>query len=179
MQKAAFFDRDGVVNVNTEYVYKIKDFVYNEGFLEFFAHCKKRGFLLLMVTNQSGINRGFFSESDFIALSDFIQNDLTQKLGFCFDKIYFCPHLPSENCACRKPKTGMIKNAMRDFHIDLAQSFLIGDNESDIECAINAKIPTQILLSQDSQKNSQKISQKSSKASHIISNLYKASSIIL
>lgn len=169
MEKAIFFDRDGVVNVNTEYVYKIKDFVFMDGFLEFFSMCKKLGFLALQVTNQSGINRGFYSERDFKILSDFIQNELKQKTGFTFDKIYHCPHLPSENCICRKPKTGMIQNAMSDFSIDLEQSFLIGDNESDIECAINAGIKTQILLTQD---------KKISKATYIIDNLYKAHSII-
>lgn len=169
MQKAIFFDRDGVVNINTDYVYKISDFRFMEGFLEFFKMCKKSGFLALVVTNQSGINRGFYSESDFKILSDFMQDELRTKTGFCFDKIYHCPHLPSEHCICRKPNIGMIQNALRDFSIDLKQSFLIGDNESDIECAINAGIKTQILLTQN---------KKISKATYIIDNFQKAHSII-
>ena len=169
MQKAVFFDRDGVVNVNSEYVYKISDFMYMDGFVEFFRFVKERGFLAFVVTNQSGINRGFYSEHDFEILSDFMQNDLMKKTGFCFDKIYHCPHLPSENCPCRKPKIGMIQNAMRDFPIDLSASYLIGDNESDIECALNAGIKTQILLTK---------AQKSSKATYIIDNFQKAHSII-
>ena len=169
MKKAIFFDRDGVVNVNNEYVYKVSDFVYMSGFVEFFRTIKERGFLAFVVTNQSGINRGFYSECDFEILSDFMQNDLAQKTGFCFDKIYHCPHLPSENCLCRKPKIGMIQNALKDFPIDLGESFLIGDNESDIECAINAGIKTQILLTK---------AQKISKATHIIDNFQKAHSII-
>ena len=169
MKKAIFFDRDGVVNVNNEYVYKISDFVYMSGFVEFFCAIKERGFLAFVVTNQSGINRGFYSERDFEILSDFMQNDLAQKTGFCFDKIYHCPHLPSENCLCRKPKIGMIENALKDFDIDLSESYLIGDNESDIECAINAGIKTQILLTKE---------QKISKATHIIDNFQKAHSII-
>ncbi|MGX3011624.1 D-glycero-alpha-D-manno-heptose-1,7-bisphosphate 7-phosphatase [Helicobacter sp. 23-1044] len=169
MQKAVFFDRDGVVNVNNEYVYKISDFVYMSGFVEFFRVIKKRGFLAFVVTNQSGINRGFYSERDFENLSDFMQNDLRQRCGFCFDKIYHCPHLPSENCLCRKPKIGMIENAMRDFDIDLGASYLIGDNESDIECAINAGIKTQILLNKNA---------KQSKAGHIVSDFQQIFSII-
>ena len=169
MRKAIFFDRDGVVNVNTDYVYKISDFKFMEGFLDFFSACKKGGFIALVVTNQSGINRGFYTERDFKILSDFIQEQLRKKTGFAFDKIYHCPHLPSENCICRKPKIGMIQNALKDFPIDLEQSFLIGDNESDIECAINAGIKTQILLTND---------KKISKATYIIDNLYKAHSII-
>lgn len=169
MRKAIFFDRDGVVNVNTDYVYKISDFKFMEGFLDFFSACKKSGFLALVVTNQSGINRGFYTERDFKILSDFMQEQLREKTSFCFDKIYHCPHSPSENCICRKPKIGMIQNALKDFSIDLEQSFLIGDNESDIECAINAGIKTQILLTKD---------KKISKATYIIDNFQKAHSII-
>lgn len=174
-QKAIFFDRDGVVNVNTDYVYKISDFTFMEGFLDFFRFCKESGFLALVVTNQSGINRGFYTERDFKILSDFMQEQLREKTGFCFDKIYHCPHSPSENCICRKPKIGMIENAIRDFPIDLEQSFLIGDNESDIECAINAGIKTQILLTQG--KNAD-LKPKMSKATYIIDNFQKAHSII-
>lgn len=191
-KRAIFFDRDGVVNVNTEYVYKISDFKFMEGFLDFFSACKKSGFLALVVTNQSGINRGFYSERDFKILSDFMQEQLREKTSFCFDKIYHCPHSPSENCICRKPKIGMIQNALKDFNIDLEQSFLIGDNESDIECAINAGIKTQILLTQgkiaessyriaesslDSAKN-RVDSAKISKATFVIDNFQKAHSII-
>lgn len=196
MRKAIFFDRDGVVNVNTNYVYKISDFKFMDGFLEFFSVCKKGGFLALVVTNQSGINRGFYSERDFKILSDFMQEELREKTGFCFDKIYHCPHLPNENCICRKPKIGMIQNALRDFPIDLEQSFLIGDSESDIECAINAGIKTQILLTQgkiaeSSAESSEKIAEscldsaknradsaKISKATFVIDNFQKAHSII-
>ena len=193
MQKAIFFDRDGVVNINTNYVYKISDFRFMEGFLEFFSACKKSGFLALVVTNQSGINRGFYSELDFKILSDFMQDELRKKTGFCFDKIYHCPHSPSENCICRKPKIGMIQRAMSDFSIDLKRSFLIGDNESDIECAINAGIGTQILLTQgkkaqnadstlestpDSTPESTPDSTKNSKATYVIDDFQKAHSII-
>lgn len=169
MQKAVFFDRDGVVNIDKCYVYKIDDFEYRSGFVEFFTHCKKLGFLALLVTNQSGINRGFYTLDDFRALCDFMQSDLLEKCDFNFDKIYFCPHTPQENCYCRKPKIGMIQEALRDFPIDLSQSYFIGDNESDIECALNANIKTQILLSQ---------CPKNSKATFVIDNFQKAYTII-
>ena len=195
MRKAVFFDRDGVVNVNTNYVYKISDFKFMDGFLDFFSACKKSGFLALVVTNQSGINRGLFAERDFKILSDFMQEQLREKTSFCFDKIYHCPHSPSENCICRKPKIGMIQNALKDFNIDLEQSFLIGDNESDIECAINAGIKTQILLTQGKIAESKQIAEsnaessldsaknrvdsaKISKATFVIDNFQKAHSII-
>ncbi|RDU63959.1 D-glycero-beta-D-manno-heptose 1,7-bisphosphate 7-phosphatase [Helicobacter sp. MIT 14-3879] len=166
---AVFFDRDGVVNIDTEYIYKIEDFIYMEGFLELFKECKLKGYLLFIITNQSGIGRGYYSLDSFLLLSEFIQNDLKGKFGFCFDKIYFCAHKPTQHCKCRKPNIGMIENANRDFKIDLLNSYIIGDKESDIEAGINAGIGTQILFSK---------SNKNSKASYVIDYLYKANSII-
>lgn len=169
MKPAIFFDRDGVVNIDDEYIYKISDFIYVNGFLELFKSCKEKDYLLFVVTNQSGIGRGYYNLEDFRILSDFMQNDLKSKLGFCFDKIYFCAHSPEEHCSCRKPNTGMIEQACNDFDIDLAASYIIGDKESDIECGINAKIGTTILYTS---------LKKQSKADYIIDKLYKANSII-
>lgn len=166
---AVFFDRDGVVNIDDEYIYKISDFIYMEGFLELFKSCKEKGYLLFVVTNQSGIGRGYYSLEDFKILSDFMQKDLEAKFGFCFDRIYFCAHSPSENCPCRKPKSGMIDSACKDFDIDLANSYIIGDKESDIECGLNARIGTSILYTKTTSQ---------SKANYIIDKLYKANSII-
>lgn len=174
MQKAIFFDRDGVVNIDKGYVYKIADFEYVSGFVEFFTLCKNAGFLAFIITNQSGINRGFYTQNDFQILCDFMQNDLMQKCGFVFDKIYFCPHTPQENCHCRKPRTKMIENAMSDFSIDLEQSFFIGDKQSDMECALNAGIKKRILFSSDKE-----ISVEISNASFVIDNFHKAHSIII
>lgn len=170
MQKTIFFDRDGVVNIDKGYVYRIDDFEYMSGFVEFFTFCKQKGFLTLLITNQSGINRGFYTQDDFKRLCDFMQQDLAKRCGYAFDKIYFCPHTPQENCLCRKPKIGLIKQAMNDFPIDLSQSYLIGDKQSDIECALNAGIKMQILFSKSSEI---------SKASFVIDNFHKAHSIII
>lgn len=170
--RAVFFDRDGVVNIDDEYIYKIKDFVYVEGFLELFSHCKKMGFLLFVVTNQSGIGRGYYSLEDFLKLSDFMQDDLKKRVGFGFDKIYFCAHAPNENCSCRKPKSGMITQACREFNInklDLENSFIIGDKASDVEAGINAGIKNTILYSKTPTE---------SRAKYVIDNLYSANSII-
>ncbi|MDE6886747.1 MAG: HAD family hydrolase [Helicobacteraceae bacterium] len=180
---AIFFDRDGVVNIDDEYIYKIDDFVYVNGFLELFKECKIKGYLLFVITNQSGIGRGYYTLSDFLKLSDFMQEDLMKKFSFCFDKIYFCAHKPQENCTCRKPKAGMIEQASSEFNIDLASSYIIGDKESDIEAGINAKIGTKILFSKVafkklSKENSKYEDNKISKADFIIDNLYKANSII-
>lgn len=167
---AVFFDRDGVVNIDDEYIYKIEDFVYVDGFLELLKSCKQKGYLLFVVTNQSGIGRGYYSLEDFLALSDFMQDDLKNKLGFGFDKIYFCAHKPEANCPCRKPKSGMIDQACKDFSINLAQSYIIGDKESDVESGIKAGIKTTILFS--------KKTNVKSKANVITDCLYKVNSII-
>ncbi len=169
MQKAVFFDRDGVVNIDTEYIYKIEDFVYVDGFLDLFKLCKEKGYLLFVVTNQSGIGRGYYTLDDFLKLSSFMQNDLQARLGFCFDKIYYCSHNVDSNCECRKPKSGMIKQALIDFDIDLNNSFLIGDKESDIEAGINGGIKTTILFNKFDIK---------SKANFVVDSLYEIKSII-
>lgn len=168
-KKAVFFDRDGVVNIDNKYIYKIEDFIYVEGFLEVFRECKHKGYLLFIITNQSGIGRGYYTLDDFLKLSDFMQSDLCEKCGFGFDKIYYCAHKPEENCPCRKPKPGMLQQAMSDFCISLGESYLIGDKESDIEAGINAGVGTNILFHKKQQK---------SKASFIIDSLYQLNSII-
>lgn len=167
---AVFFDRDGIVNIDDEYIYKPQDFIYVDGFLELFNICKQKGYLLFVVTNQSGIGRGYYSLEDFLTLSDFMQNDLKKRFGFCFDKIYFCSHKPELNCSCRKPKSGMIEQAMSEFNIDLDKSYIIGDKESDVESGINGGIKTTILFSKKDNINS--------KATFIVDCLYKVNSII-
>lgn len=162
MQKCAFFDRDGVINQDNGYVYKIEDFIFCDGLFPLLKTLKARNYLLLVITNQSGIARGYYSESDLNALHQYMQDYIHTQCGFTFDKIYHCPHLPSQNCDCRKPKTGMIESACKDFNIDLTQSFFVGDKITDMQCAQNAHINGRFLLgdaqvSDNSLKNVQKI----------------------
>ncbi|MCH5313871.1 MAG: HAD family hydrolase [Helicobacter sp.] len=146
MQKCAFFDRDGVINKDNGYVYKISDFVFNDGLFPLLRTLKTQGYLLLVITNQSGIERGYYTEFDLKVLHQFMQEEIQAQCGFGFDKIYHCPHLPSKNCDCRKPKTGMIKAACKDFNIDLTQSFFVGDKITDMQCAQEAGINGKFLL---------------------------------
>lgn len=146
MQKCAFFDRDGVVNEDFGYVYQKEDFRFCDGLFELLKLLKARGFLLLIITNQSGINRGFYTESNMHTLHSFMQESLQQFLGFSFDKIYHCPHTPEQNCTCRKPQSGMITQACQDFKIDLQQSLFIGDKITDMQCAQNAGVAQKFLL---------------------------------
>lgn len=170
MNKAVFFDRDGVVNIDTGYVYRIKDFIYTEGIFSLLQFCKNKGYLLILVTNQSGISRGLYNHDDFDKLSNFIQNDLLQKIGCCFDKIYHCPHAVESNCKCRKPKSGMIDLATLEFDINPNTSYIIGDKESDIEAGINGNIGTKILFNKDI---------TDSKADFIVNRLFEIENIII
>ncbi|GMB96539.1 HAD family hydrolase [Helicobacter sp. NHP22-001] len=145
--KALFLDRDGVVNVDKDYVYLAKDFEFMPGIFTLLRGAKDLGYLLLLVTNQSGIGRGFYSLKDFHALNAYMQAQLQEKLGFGLDKIYFCPHAPKESCTCRKPQIGMLKQALQDFPLDLTQSVLVGDKPSDIEFGLRGGIGTNLLFS--------------------------------
>ncbi|MEZ0324683.1 MAG: D-glycero-alpha-D-manno-heptose-1,7-bisphosphate 7-phosphatase [Fimbriimonas sp.] len=138
-RKAAFFDRDGVLNVDHGYVFKPEQWEWQEGAKEAIRWCNENRYLVVVITNQSGIGRGYYTEKDLEKLHGFIQEDL-KNAGARIDAIYHCPHLPEDNCSCRKPLPGMILQAIRDLDLDPARSFLIGDNPTDIEAAQAAGI---------------------------------------
>ena len=137
--KAIFLDRDGVINADKDYVSKPEDIVFVDGVFDFCRQAQEAGYMLIVITNQSGIGRGLFSEEDFEGLMYWMQEQFT--LEDCpLTDWYFCPHHPTEGkgdykkeCDCRKPRPGMILSAAGDWEIDLPHSILIGDKESDIE----------------------------------------------
>lgn len=157
--KAVFFDRDGVINRDFGYVYRQEDFIFCDGIFELLEFCKTKNYLLLLVTNQSGIGMGYYTLDDFKVLSKYMQDELKKRLGFGFDSIYFCPHRSDEDCLCRKPKPGMIQKAMTDFDINLAQSILIGDKMSDVEAAQSAGIKYKILVKNQTEGKSEMLIQ--------------------
>ncbi|WP_235852521.1 D-glycero-alpha-D-manno-heptose-1,7-bisphosphate 7-phosphatase [Helicobacter vulpis] len=140
-----FLDRDGVINVDKGYVCRIADFVFMPGIFELLSVAKAQGFLLLLVTNQSGIARGYYSVQDFWNLSAHMQTCLQAKVGFGLDKIYFCPHAP-HTCACRKPGLGMLEQALRDFDLNLGQSCMLGDKFSDMQFGLQGGIGLNLWL---------------------------------
>ncbi|BCD67616.1 D-glycero-beta-D-manno-heptose 1,7-bisphosphate 7-phosphatase [Nitratiruptor sp. YY09-18] len=145
MHKAVFLDRDGVINVDKGYVGNIENFEFIDGVLESLRRLQQRGFKLIIITNQSGIGRGYYTLKDFQKLTKFMLQNLRDE-GITIDGVYFCPHHPDEKCSCRKPAPGMIMQAAKEHEIDLSSSWLIGDKMSDIEAAKNAGIPNTILL---------------------------------
>lgn len=150
MPKALFLDRDGVVNVEKNYLYKIEDFELIDGIVEVCKHYAALGYLIIIVTNQSGISRGYYSSEDFERLSEWMIEHF-KSLGVAITHIYHCPHHESIDgaCDCRKPEPGMFLDAQKEYALDMQNSVMIGDNERDIEAAMRAGVGTNILLSSD------------------------------
>ena len=149
--KAVFLDRDGTINVDYGYVHQIDDFHFIDGVIDALLQLKKKGYLLVLVTNQSGIARGYFSEEQFLQLTEWFDWSLADR-GVDFDGIYYCPHHPEgqgeyrEDCDCRKPKAGMFTQAIADLNIDPSQSIMVGDKLEDLLAAENAGVKTKILV---------------------------------
>ena len=144
--KAAFFDRDGVLNVDKSYLYKIEDLEWIDGAKEALAYLTQHGYTIFVVTNQSGIARGYYTVDDMNKLHEFMAQQVAAA-GGKIEKIYYCPHLPegkiaeyAVECDCRKPKPGLILHAFEEYDIDKDAAFLIGDKPRDVESAEAAGI---------------------------------------
>ncbi|GGK44330.1 MULTISPECIES: D-glycero-beta-D-manno-heptose 1,7-bisphosphate 7-phosphatase [Aliivibrio] len=149
---AVFIDRDGVINVDRGYVHKRDDFEYIDGVFEATKKLKEMGYLLVLVTNQSGIARGMFTEDQFEILTEWMDWNFADN-GVDFDGIYYCPHHPEatvekykEACDCRKPNPGMLVSAQRFLDIDMENSIMIGDKKEDMMAAQAAGVGTRILV---------------------------------
>lgn len=140
-QKAIFLDRDGVINRNFGYVHKIEDFEFLPGVLEALKDLAETDYKILVITNQSGIGRGYYEEKQMHSLNDYMVEKI-EKAGGRIDKIYFCPHRPDEECDCRKPNTAMIEKAEKDFELNLKECFLVGDKETDVETGLKKGLKT-------------------------------------
>lgn len=151
MNKAIFLDRDGTLNIDHGYVHEIDDFQFIAGSIEALQALKKLGYLLVLVTNQSGIARGYFTEAQFLTLTEWMDWSLADR-GVDLDGIYYCPHHPEgvgefrQDCDCRKPKAGMLLQAIKELNIDPAQSFMVGDKIEDLQAGIAAKVRSKILV---------------------------------
>ena len=144
--KAVFFDRDGVLNVDKDYLHTIEDFEWIDGAKESIVFLTKNNYTVFVVTNQSGIARGFYTIDDMNKLHEYMAAEIKQA-GGNIEKFYFCPHLPGGKvkefaieCDCRKPKPGLLLQALREYAIDKENSFLIGDKPRDVESAAAAGI---------------------------------------
>jgi len=147
MNKALFLDRDGVINKEKNYLYKIEDFEFINGVFETFKYFQDKDYILIIITNQAGIARGKYTEEDFDILTEWMIKEF-KKENINISKVYHCPHHPdfSGECKCRKPNIGMLMEAQKDFDIDMKNSILVGDKNSDIEAGINATIVNNYLI---------------------------------
>lgn len=146
--KAVFLDRDGTLNEEKEYLHKWEDFEWLPTVREGLVKLKQAGYLLIVVSNQSGIARGYYTCADVDELHKKINKDLWQKDNILLDSFYYCPHHPdiSAICSCRKPASGMILEAMEKYQIDPRQSWLIGDKKIDVEAGLNAGVQPILVL---------------------------------
>lgn len=147
MHKALFLDRDGVVNIEKDYLYKIEDFEFIDGVFELCSYYIKHDYLIFIVTNQSGITRGYYSEKDFGLLTDWMLGEFL-KHDVKISKVYHCPHHPDITgpCECRKPKPKMLLDAQKEYDLDLKNSIIVGDKQRDIDAGFNAGVSTAYLF---------------------------------
>ncbi len=167
--KAVFLDRDGVINIDKSYLYKKEDFIFCDGIFELLKYVTKLGYELFIITNQSGIARGYYNEDDFQKLTLWMLKEFEKK-DIKIKKVYYCPHLPEDGCECRKPKPKMIQDAIKEFDLNPKNSWMIGDKSSDIEAAKNAGVKNSILISAQNKKKSS--------AKYIVQSLYDIIKII-
>jgi len=132
--KAVFVDRDGTINRDVPYCGRPQDFELLPTVAQGISLLNKHGFKIIVVTNQSGLARGYFTEEDLAAIHRKMISDLIEKKA-SIDAVYFCPHHPDDRCDCRKPNTGMFKKAAKEQQIDIAGSYFIGDKLHDMAAA--------------------------------------------
>ncbi len=151
MNRAVFLDRDGTVNVEKNFLIRPEDFEFEQGVIRTLKYLFDKGFLLIIISNQSGIARGYFTEDDLKKLNDHINSEASRN-GFRFAGFYHCPHHKdgvvdryAVECGCRKPGTELIEKAAKDHNVDLSVSFMAGDKESDIEAGKKAGLTTVLV----------------------------------
>jgi len=132
MNRAVFFDRDGTIAKDVNYCRRPEDFVLFPEAAKVIKKLNKCGFKVIIITNQSGIARGYFDEEVLNRIHKKMQEELARKCAY-IDGVYYCPHHPDDNCECRKPKPALVLQAARDLNIDLEQSFVVGDLQKDME----------------------------------------------
>ena len=143
--KTIFLDRDGVVNKEVRYLYKLSDFEFIDGIFDACLYFQKLEYKIVIITNQSGIARGYYNENDYRKLTEWMLGQFNDN-GINILDTFYCPHGPASLCECRKPKPGMFIEAKDKYNISMKDSWMIGDSESDIKAANAAGIFNTILV---------------------------------
>ncbi|AWV46131.1 D-glycero-beta-D-manno-heptose-1,7-bisphosphate 7-phosphatase [Hafnia alvei] len=149
---AIFLDRDGTINVDHGYVHESDNFQFIDGVIDAMAKLKEMGYALVLVTNQSGIARGMFTEDQFMHLTEWMDWSLADR-GVDLDGVYYCPHHPEgtveefrQTCDCRKPQPGMLLSAKEELNIDMSASYIVGDKIEDLLAGEAASVGTKVLV---------------------------------
>ena len=172
-KKAIFLDRDGVINKEVNYLYKIENFEFINGIFGSCLYFQNLGYIIIIITNQSGISREFYSDNDYQKLSAWMLEEFS-KHGIIIQDTFYCPHGPESNCRCRKPKPGMFIEAKKKHNINMKESWMIGDSEIDIQSANGADIQNTILV-----RSGKKIIGPTSNAKFILDSIKEAPNFIL
>lgn len=145
--KALFLDRDGTINIEKKYLFKIEDFEFTKGIIPLISDYYTKDFKIIIITNQSGLARNYYPLEEYQKLNNWMLQEF-EKHDIQISKVYHCPHHPdiTGDCNCRKPKPGMILQAMDEFNIDPEKSVLIGDKESDILAGEKAGIGKNLYI---------------------------------
>ena len=170
--KTIFLDRDGVINHEVNYLHKISEFKFINGIFESCLNFQKLGYQIIIVTNQSGIARGYYKESDYEKLTQWMLGRFS-KHNVNILNVFHCPHGPESTCDCRKPKPGMLLKAKNQYNIDMGKSWMIGDSEVDISAAASCGIENTILV-----RSGHKIDEPITKAKFILDSIKKSKKII-
>ena len=171
--KTIFLDRDGVINKEVNYLYKIGDFKFIDGIFDACLHFQTLGYKIIILTNQSGIARGYYTVNDYKKLTQWMLSQFKNNNINILDASY-CPHGPESSCKCRKPKPGMFIDAKNKYLINMKDSWSIGDKETDIQAAKLSGVTNTILV-----RSGHYIEESNSKASFIVDSIKQSKKIIL
>lgn len=181
MTRAVFLDRDGTINENApgKYVLRVEDFTLIEGVPEAIGSLCQAGFEVYVVTNQSAIGRGWLDQEKHDTIMRYL-NWRVSEAGGTISGVYLCPHLPDEGCECRKPKTGLIAQALAEHpDIDVGESFLVGDRPEDMQLALNAGLRPIFVLSGHGRHEKEALLEKGLDVEAILADLAEAARHIM
>lgn len=170
--KSIFLDRDGVINKEVNYLSSIKNFEFIDGVFDACKNFQSLGYSIIIITNQSGIGRGYFTDDEYHKITDWMISEFTRNQIKILDVIY-CPHSPEYGCYCRKPKPGMFLLCKDKYNINMQKSWSFGDKETDIEASFESGITNTILV-----RSGHQIDESKSNAKYIIDSIYDSRSII-
>ena len=170
--KTIFLDRDGVINKEVGYLCQLSDFDFIDGIFDTCLYFQKLGYKIVIISNQSGIARGYYNENDYLKLTEWMLDQFNDN-GINILDIFYCPHSPELLCECRKPKPGMLIEAKDKYNIGMKDSWMIGDKETDIEAANLAGINNTILV-----RSGHLVDESSSSSKFIVDSIKQSKEVI-